>query len=76
MTQHRLEDVVARQKQHLFRDLLAIAVLVLGLTLAIFSLVGELPSLGVARPGAQVTPADTSPTTITMRYIDDSLHYL
>ncbi len=79
MSAHTLEDVVIRQKQHQFRDLLAVFVLALGLALMVFSVVAHMPTHPAERPADQASPTlyeGQSPASATARTIDDTPHFL
>ena len=77
MKTNALNNVIARQKQHLVRDMFAIAVLVLGLSIAAFAVALRIPAMTApAEPEASMYQADQTPAQITASQIDDTPHYL
>ncbi len=77
MKTNRLNNVIARQKQHLIRDMFAIAVLVLGLSVAAFAVALRIPTMTTpAEPETSVVEVDQTPAQITAIQIDDTPHYL
>jgi hypothetical protein len=77
MKTDKLNNVIARQKQHLVRDMFAIAVLVLGLSVAAFAVALRIPTMTApAAPETTVVEVDQSAAQITAIQIDDTPHYL